>query len=126
MKPGSRVFHKRFGKGVVRSVEDGETIFREVLSADEGRALKDQAGLTLSVHPSGNYFAYPHEDRVRFKSIATGEEAPSDLTPTVGSPDAAPPFGTDAAPVVPAAQPAAPAKAKPALSTTHLRDAPRY
>ncbi len=70
---------------VVRSVIDGELIFRKTMSAKEGTALKDNAGLTLSIHPSGRYFAYPHESRVRFQALARGMKAPSDLTPAAGA-----------------------------------------
>jgi WD40 repeat protein len=70
---------------VVRSVAKGEIVYREPMTAGAGNALKDRAGLTLSIHPSGRYFAYPHDDFVRFKSIATGFAAPADLAAGVGA-----------------------------------------
>jgi WD40 repeat protein len=72
--------HEPFDGLVVRSVTDGALLYREVFSAEEGRALKDNAGLTLSIHPSGQYFAYPHENRVRFQALAN-VRAPKELAP---------------------------------------------
>ena len=66
---------------VVRSVADGSLVYREVMSETAGNALKDAAGLTLSIHPSGRYFAYPDGTRVRFHALADGVKAPGDLTP---------------------------------------------
>jgi hypothetical protein len=69
---------------VVRSVKNGDVVYRERMSAGDGNGLKDSAGLTLSVHPSGRYFAYPYNDRVRFKSMAAGFAAPADFAGGVG------------------------------------------
>lgn len=69
---------------VVRSVADGALIHREVMPEKEAETLKEAAGLTLSVHPSGRYFAYPQDACVRFRSIAAGVSTPADLTPAAG------------------------------------------
>ena len=73
--------HEPFDGLVVRSVADGALVYREAFSAEEGRALRDVAGLTLSIHPSGRYFAYPHESGVRFQALAAGARAPKELAP---------------------------------------------
>lgn len=69
---------------VVRSVANGDIVYRQRTAEGVGGALKDQAGLTLSVHPSGSYFAYPHEGRIRFHATAAGFAAPTDMPGGVG------------------------------------------
>jgi len=69
----------------VRSVANGDLVYHKKMSAAAGLALKDAAGLTLSIHPSGRYFAYPHEGRVRFQAIATGVKAPADFAAGTGA-----------------------------------------
>jgi WD40 repeat protein len=76
----------RYGSGepfdglVVRSVADGTIVYRESITGEDGRTMRTRAGLTLSVHPSGRYFAYPFESRVCFRATAAGTKAPPDLT----------------------------------------------
>lgn len=65
---------------VVRAVDDGELIYHEPLSFTDGNALRDRAGLTLSIHPSGRYFAYPYKKNVHFRALAHGVTAPNELT----------------------------------------------
>lgn len=69
---------------VVRSVTDGDIVYRKTMSEGAGTELKDDAGFTLSIHPSGRYFAYPHEGRVRFHSIAAKVTAPADFDAGTG------------------------------------------
>ena len=77
----------RHGKGepydglVVRSVTDGAILYRKPVDAKKGEALRDQAGQTLSIHPSGKYFAYPHKQQVRFHALASDVTAPKDRKP---------------------------------------------
>jgi WD40 repeat protein len=64
---------------VIRSVADGSLIRREKLSATDGRMLLNDAGLTLSIHPSGRYFAFPQKKHVRLWPLADGLKLPDKL-----------------------------------------------
>jgi WD40 repeat protein len=66
---------------VARSVTDGALLYTKPVNAKKGDALRDNAGLTLSIHPSGKYFAYPHKQKVRFHALAVGATVPKDLKP---------------------------------------------
>jgi WD40 repeat protein len=61
---------------VVRSVSDGAQIRRQALSARRSRELLHAAGLTLSVHPSGRYFAYPQANGVRLWPLVRRSNLP--------------------------------------------------
>lgn len=65
---GSEPFHGL----TVRSVTDGAIVFHRALKSDEAGKLLDRAGLTLAVHPSGNYMAYPDGPEVRLRALAEG------------------------------------------------------
>lgn len=64
---------------VVRSVADGAILYRKPVDSRKGDALRDRAGPTLSIHPSGKYFAYPYKQKVRFHALAPDATVPKDL-----------------------------------------------
>jgi len=72
-----------FGTGTVndsltvRSVNDGALVHRDAVTDEDGQHLVIRAGLTLTIHPSGTYFAYPEKKAVRFRSLATAAAPPT-------------------------------------------------
>lgn len=64
---------------VVRSVNDGSVLYRKATKRAEADALLKYAGLRLSVHPSGRYFAYPQGADVRFYPLVNRAKVPRTL-----------------------------------------------
>ncbi len=56
----------------VRSVTDGSIVYHQPLKSDNAGKFLDVAGLTLAVHPSGRYMAYPDGPAIRVRSLADG------------------------------------------------------
>lgn len=56
----------------VRAVSDGSIVFHRALKSNEASKLLDQAGLSLAIHPSGRYMAYPDGPDVRLRALAKG------------------------------------------------------
>ncbi len=56
----------------VRSVTDGSIVYHQPLKSNNADKLLDAAGLTLAIHPSGRYMAYPDGPVVRFRALAEG------------------------------------------------------
>jgi hypothetical protein len=66
---------------VVRSVADGGQISRQALSVNRGRELLAAAGMTLSIHPSGRYFAYPQGNGVQLWPLVRRSKLPDAVAP---------------------------------------------
>lgn len=64
----------------VRSAADGAVVFYRALKSDDASKLLDKAGLTLAVHPSGGYMAYPDGRDVRFRALAEGVKVRAKVT----------------------------------------------
>lgn len=94
----------------VRAVADGALVSREVLKAPEYNRLLSKAGLTLSIHPSGRYFAHPDGKRVCFRKLSGKAPDPVELPELVDAPEKPKPK-PKATPAPPKAKPAAPKRA---------------
>lgn len=70
----------------VRAVADGALVSREVLKAPEYNRLLSKAGLTLSIHPSGRYFAHPDGKTVCFRKLSGKAPDPVELPELVDAP----------------------------------------
>ncbi len=70
----------------VRAVADGALVSREVLKAVEYNRLLSKAGLTLSIHPSGRYFAFPDGKTVCFRKLSGKAPDPVELPELVEPP----------------------------------------
>ncbi len=60
----------------VRSASTGALLYHTEVTDADGRMLLAAAGLTLAVHPSGAYFAFPQKNRVRLWPLADGVKVP--------------------------------------------------
>lgn len=70
-------FDEPFHGLTVRAVTDGSVLHHQPLDGDEAEKLVTAAGLSLAVHPSGRYMAYPHEGEVRLHALAAGVKVPA-------------------------------------------------
>lgn len=78
-----------FDSLVVRSVADGAIVAREPLKGPEYSRLLTKAGLRLSVHPTGSYFAYPDGKEVNFRALSGKAPERAEL-PALGAPEPKP------------------------------------
>ena len=73
----------RYGRGepidglTVRSASTGALLHHQEVSEKDGHMLLADAGLTLAVHPSGTYFAFPQKKCVRLWPLANGVTLPA-------------------------------------------------
>jgi hypothetical protein len=96
----------------VRAVADGALVSREVLKAPEYNRLLSKAGLTLSIHPSGRYFAHPDGKTVCFRKLSGKAPDPVELPVLVApAPKRKPKPKPNATAAPPKAKPAAPKRA---------------
>ncbi len=56
----------------VRSTADGSVVYHRPLKSGDADKLLSAAGLTLAIHPSGRYMAYPDGPAVRLRTLAAG------------------------------------------------------
>ncbi len=64
---------------VVRSVSNGSLVYRRTLKNDDSERLLNNAGLSLAVHPSGRYMAYPYESSIRLHALAARVKVPAEV-----------------------------------------------